>query len=172
MRSRSSRGAGPRLRLALQNPARSRSLPPAARFRRWARAALERDADITLRVVGEREGRRLNRDYRARDYATNVLTFVYAQGAPLSGDIVLCAPVVRREARDRGIAPEAHYAHLTVHGVLHLQGYDHLRRRDAEAMEALESRIVRKLGYADPYGGQGLSDGDQPPPVSRLPLTR
>lgn len=149
MRSRSSRG--PRLRLALQNAARSRSLPSAARFRRWARAALARDADITLRVVGEREGRRLNRDFRGRDHATNVLTFVYAHGAPLAGDIVLCAPVVRREARQRGVAPEAHYAHLTVHGVLHLQGHDHVRRRDAEAMEALESRIVRKLGYADPY---------------------
>ena len=153
MRSRSS--GGPRLRLALQNPARSRSLPPAARFRRWARAALARDADITLRVVGEREGRRLNRDYRGGDYATNVLTFVYGERAPLAGDIVLCAPVVRREARERGIAAEAHYAHLTVHGVLHLQGHDHVRRREAEAMEALESRIVRKLGYADPYAREG-----------------
>ncbi|HEX6827795.1 MAG TPA: rRNA maturation RNase YbeY [Burkholderiales bacterium] len=154
MTSRSSAGA-PRLRLTLQNPARSRSLPPAARFRRWARAALARDAEITLRVVGEREGRRLNHDFRGRDQATNVLSFVYADAAPLSGDIVLCAPVVRREARARGISAEAHYAHLTVHGVLHLQGHDHVRRRDAEAMEALESRIVTKLGYADPYEGDG-----------------
>jgi probable rRNA maturation factor len=154
-RSRSSRGAGPRLRLTLQNAARSRALPAAARFRRWARAALERDAEITLRVVGEREGRRLNRDYRGRDCATNVLSFAYGETRPLAGDVVLCAPVVRREARERGIAPEAHYAHLTVHGVLHLQGYDHVRRRDAAAMEALESRIVRKLGYADPHAGDG-----------------
>ncbi|HSD60539.1 MAG TPA: rRNA maturation RNase YbeY [Burkholderiales bacterium] len=153
MKSRSSRGAGPRLRLALQNPARSRSLPPAARFRRWARAALERDADITLRVVGEPEGRRLNRDFRGSDHATNVLTFVYGERAPLAGDIVLCAPVVRREARSRGIAAEAHYAHLTVHGTLHLQGYDHVRRRETEAMEALESRILLRLGYADPHAG-------------------
>ena len=155
MRSRSSRGAGPRLRLTLQNPARSRSLPPAARFRRWARAALERDADITLRVVGEREGRRLNRDFRGSDHATNVLTFPYRESAPLAGDIVLCAPVVRREARSRGIRAEAHYAHLTVHGTLHLQGHDHRRRREAQAMEALESRILLRLGYADPYGGEG-----------------
>ena len=139
----------------MQNAARSRALPPSARFRRWALAALARDAAITLRVVGEREGRRLNRDYRGRDHATNVLSFVYADTAPLAGDIVLCAPVVRREARERGISAEAHYAHLTVHGVLHLQGYDHVRRRDAEAMEALESSIVTKLGYADPYGGDG-----------------
>lgn len=150
-----SRGAGPRLRLTLQNAARSRTLPPAARFRRWARAALARDAEITLRVVGGPEGRRLNRDYRGRDYATNVLSFVYGEGTPVSGDIVLCAPVVRHEARTRGISAEAHYAHLTVHGVLHLQGYDHVRRRDAEKMEALESRIVMELGYADPYGADG-----------------
>lgn len=150
-----SKGGAPRLRLTLQNVARSRSLPPATRFRRWARAALAWDAEITLRVVGGPEGRRLNRDYRRRDYATNVLSFVYGEPPPVAGDIVLCAPVVRREARSRGISAEAHYAHLTVHGVLHLQGYVHARRRDAEAMEALESRIVMALGYADPYGDDG-----------------
>jgi probable rRNA maturation factor len=150
-----SKRAAPRLRLTLQNAARSRSLPPASRFRRWARAALKRDAEITLRVVGGPEGRRLNRDYRGRDYATNVLSFVYGNGTPLAGDIVLCAPVVQHEARSRGISAEAHYAHLTVHGVLHLQGHDHVRRRDAEVMEALESRIVMALGYDDPYAGDG-----------------
>jgi probable rRNA maturation factor len=153
-KSRSSSTA-PRLRLALQNAARSRALPPAARFRRWARAALERDAEITLRVVGEREGRRLNRDYRGRDRATNVLSFGYGEREPVTGDIVLCAPVVRREARSRGISTEAHYAHLTVHGVLHLQGYDHVRRRDAQRMEALETRILLRLGYSDPYAAMG-----------------
>jgi probable rRNA maturation factor len=149
-----SRGAAPRLRLTLQNAARSRTLPAAARFRRWVRAALERDADITLRVVGGPEGRRLNRDYRGRDHATNVLSFVYGDETFVAGDVVLCAPVVRREARSRGISAEAHYAHLTVHGVLHLQGYDHVRRRDAQVMETLESRIVTALGYADPYEGE------------------
>ncbi len=151
MSARSRRRPGPRLRLTLQNATRSRTVPRVALFRRWARTALERDADITLRVVGEAEGRRLNRDFRGRDYATNVLTFAYEEAEPLTGDIVLCAPVVRRESRENGIAPEAHYAHLTVHGVLHLQGYDHRRPRDAIVMEALESKLLGDLGYADPY---------------------
>ena len=130
------------------------SLPSSARFRRWARAALRRHAHITLRVVGAREARALNKRYRRRDYATNVLTFVYADQRPLAGDIALCAPVVRREARKQGIGLAAHYAHLTVHGVLHLQGYDHARTRDAGRMEKLEARILKKLGYRDPYRGE------------------
>jgi probable rRNA maturation factor len=145
----------PRLRLTLQNATRSRTLPAAARFRRWARAALARDADIALRIVGEAEGRRLNRQFRGKDCATNVLTFVYEDAEPLAGDIALCAPVVRREARGRGISADAHFAHLTVHGVLHLQGYDHVRPRDARAMEGLESRILTGMGYADPYAREG-----------------
>ena len=127
------------------------TLPAAASFRRWARAALKRNAHITLRVVGAREARALNKRYRRRDYATNVLTFVYAGERPLAGDIAICAPVVRREARAQRISAAAHYAHLTVHGVLHLQGYDHLRARDAERMERVEARILKKLGYRDPY---------------------
>jgi len=151
MSARSRGAATPRLRLTLQNATRSRTVPSAARFRRWARAALQRDADITVRVVGEAEGRRLNREYRGKDYATNVLTFVYGEAEPVAGDIVLCAPVVRRESRQNSIAAESHYAHLTVHGVLHLQGYDHVRARDAKVMESRESELLGDLGYADPY---------------------
>ena len=126
-------------------------LPSPARFRRWAQAALRRKASVTLRIVGTREARALNRHYRGRDYATNVLTFVYDEARPLAGDIAICAPVVRREARAQRIDALAHYAHLTVHGMLHLQGYDHVRARDAERMERLEARILARLGFADPY---------------------
>ena len=107
-----------------------------------ARSDRQKRACITLRIVGAREARLLNRHYRGRDYATNVLTFVYSDRRPLAGDIAICAPVVAREARACGISREAHYAHLTVHGVLHLQGYDHERARDAERMERLEVRIL------------------------------
>lgn len=143
--------ARPRLELVVQYATRSTRVPTRAQFRKWAGAALERDAEITLRLVGETEGRTLNRGYRGRNYATNVLTFVYDDLTPLTADIVLCAPVVAKEARAQGIATAAHYAHLTVHGVLHLQGYDHERARDAAAMEARESAILAELGYADPY---------------------
>jgi probable rRNA maturation factor len=115
------------------------------------RLALEHDALLTLRLVGAAEGRRLNRDYRGKDYATNVLTFVYDQAPRLSGDIVLCAPVVAAEARAQRKPLAAHYAHLVVHGVLHLQGYDHERASAARLMEARETEIVTRLGYADPY---------------------
>jgi len=103
-----------------------------------------------LRLVGEREARELNRKYRRRDYATNVLSFIYSE-RPLEGDIAICAPVVAREARDRRLPRDAHYAHLTVHGVLHLQGHDHMRATQAKRMENLETRILARLGYADPY---------------------
>jgi probable rRNA maturation factor len=129
----------------------SRSAPGADEFRAWAGSALERDAQITVRVVGLAEGRALNRTYRGRDYATNVLTFVLNDTPPYAGDLALCAPVVAREARDQGKNLSAHYAHLTVHGVLHLQGYDHETSRAAKIMEALETRILRRLGYPDPY---------------------
>jgi probable rRNA maturation factor len=102
-------------------------------------------------MVGAAEGRRLNRNFRGRDYATNVLTFAYADTQPLSGDIVLCAPVIAQEARAQGKALAAHYAHLVVHGVLHLQGYDHATHAQARAMEARETEIVTRLGYPDPY---------------------
>ena len=146
----------PTLRLSVQYAAKPEEVPTRARFRRWVKAALRQDAEIALRIVDEEEGRALNRDYRGKDYATNVLTFVYDDefpGAerPLAGDIVLCAPVVAREAVQQEKPVEAHYAHLTVHGVLHLQGYDHENDEQARQMEALETRIVTKLGYADPY---------------------
>lgn len=146
----------PKLSLSVQYAVKPKEAPVRARFRRWVTAALRQDAEIALRIVGEEEGRALNRDYRGKDYATNVLTFVYDDdfshaGLPLAGDIVLCAPVVASEAAQQGKPVEAHYAHLTVHGVLHLQGYDHEIDAEAQQMEELESRIVSNLGYADPY---------------------
>ena len=120
-------------------------------MRQWARAALDRDAEVTVRYVAEAEGRRLNRQYRGKDYATNVLTFVYGED-PLAGDVVICAPVVAREAREQGKDVRAHHAHLLVHGLLHLQGLDHERsRREARRMEARERAVLARLGFADPY---------------------
>ncbi|HXC40018.1 MAG TPA: rRNA maturation RNase YbeY [Burkholderiales bacterium] len=121
-------------------------------FRRWARAATARPARVTVRVVNAAEGKKLNQDFRRRDYATNVLTFVYGKdNGVLAGDLVLCAPVVAREAREQGKPVAAHYAHLLVHGMLHLQGYDHEEDGEAERMENRERRILKSLGYADPY---------------------
>ncbi len=137
--------------MTVQIASSAAAIPSRAHFLRWATAALRRKARITLRIVDTREARALNKSYRRRDYATNVLTFVYADQHPLAGDIALCAPVVQREARAQKISVAAHYAHLTVHGVLHLQGYDHIRTSDAERMERLEARILKKLGYDDPY---------------------
>ena len=122
-----------------------------AQLRKWARQALRVDAEITLRIVDEDEGRALNRDYRNRDYATNVLTFALAEEPLLMGDIVVCAPVVAREAAAQHKPLHAHYAHLTVHGVLHLHGYNHETEAEAELMEGLETAIITNLGYADPY---------------------
>jgi probable rRNA maturation factor len=137
--------------VAVQIATRAR-VPPSARLRRWARAALAGAAEVTLRLVGEREGRMLNRLFRDRDYATNVLAFAYdANGAALCGDIVLCAPVIAREAREQGKGMDAHYAHLTVHGILHLRGYRHRTRAETRRMESRERAILRRLGYADPY---------------------
>ena len=145
----------PELALTVQYGTRPAQLPSRAKLRLWARAALERNAAITLRIVGTREARKLNRCFRGRDYATNVLTFIYSDRRPLAGDIAICAPLVSSEARARGISRDAHYAHLTVHGVLHLQGHDHQRVREAECMERLEARILKTLGYADPYQSKG-----------------
>jgi probable rRNA maturation factor len=120
--------------------------------RRWVRAACAIPAEVTVRFVADDEGRSLNRDFRGKDYATNVLSFPYASGATLSGDLVLCLPVLEREAREQGKSAEAHCAHLIVHGMLHLQGHDHeTGRADAERMEALEREILADLGYPDPY---------------------
>ena len=146
--SRGSLRAGPDL--SIQRASRAPHIPSDALLRRWARAALGRPAEVTLRFVAEAEGRRLNREFRGRDYATNVLTFVYG-AKPLAGDIVICAPVVAREAREQGKPVRAHHAHLVVHGLLHLQGYDHERLADAERMEGRERRVLRSLGFADPY---------------------
>ena len=141
----------PRITLAVQFAVKSATLPSRGNLRKWALTALERDAEVTLRLVDEPEGRALNRDYRAKDYATNVLTFVMADDPVLMGDIVLCVPVVEKEAIAQGKLLEAHYAHLVVHGVLHLQGYDHDNDADAAVMEQRETQIVTNLGYADPY---------------------
>ena len=130
-----------------------RPLLPRHRVARWLRAALAAPADLTVRIVGADEGRALNREYRGKDYATNVLTFDYQCAPTVVADIVLCAPVVAREAGEQGIAVEAHYAHLLVHGALHAQGFDHERPAEAKVMEARESAIVVALGFADPYAG-------------------
>ncbi len=135
-----------------------RGLPASSSFRRWAEATLQervRRADLAIRIVGEREGRALNAHYRGKDYATNVLSFPaeLPEGVklPVLGDILMCAPVIAREAREQGKDVLAHYAHLTVHGILHLLGWDHENEREAEAMEALERQILDSLGYEDPY---------------------
>ena len=139
------------LALTLQIATRSRRLPAPARLRRWARAALAQPARVTLRIVGEREGESLNREFRRKPRATNVLTFRYEQGGCLAGDIVLCAPVIAREARAQGKDLPAHYAHLTVHGLLHLQGYGHEHPHQARIMEAREVAILQRLGFRNPY---------------------
>ena len=139
------------LALTVQIATRSRRLPALARLRRWARAALAQPARVTLRIVGEREGESLNREFRREPRATNVLTFCHDQGGCLAGDVVLCAPVIAREARAQGKALDAHYAHLMVHGLLHLQGYDHEHPRAARIMEAREGAILRRLGFRNPY---------------------
>jgi probable rRNA maturation factor len=131
--------------------AKTAGIPQPRELRRWARQALEGDARVTVRIVGAREGRALNRRFRGRDYATNVLTFTYAREPVPTGDIALCAPVIRREARSQAKPLDAHYAHLVVHGMLHLQGHDHRLRREAAAMEARETAILERLGYRDPY---------------------
>jgi probable rRNA maturation factor len=142
----------PELALSLQQPdGRHRTVLTRRRVARWIRAALLVPADITVRIVGEAEGRALNRDYRARDHATNVLTFDYARTPRVQADIVLCAPVVAREAREQRKMLEAHYAHLLVHGTLHSQGWNHERSAEARAMQARETALLVALGYADPY---------------------
>ena len=150
------------LDIAVGYAAPRKGIPAAASFRRWAGAALAgriREADLAIRIVDEAEGRALNRHYRGRDYATNVLSFPaeLPEGLPpgvrmpLLGDLVICAPVVAREAREQGKPVAAHYAHLTVHGVLHLLGWDHEDSREADAMEQLEREILAALGIHDPY---------------------
>ena len=134
--------------MQVQDASRSRNTPSPARLRKWVRASASGPTEVTVRVVGAAEGRRLNLAYRGKDYATNVLTFAYEDGL---GDIVLCHSVIAREAREQGKPLEAHYAHLTVHGMLHLRGYDHERSGEASRMERAEVRILKGLGHPNPY---------------------
>lgn len=147
-----------RLNLSVQFVCAREACPPREDVKRWVRAALDQDvierADITVRFVDADEGQALNLEYRGRDYATNVLSFPYEQGAHLAGDLVVCQPVLVREAAEQGKAFAAHAAHLIVHGTLHLQGWDHeTSDEDADAMEDEERHILAGLGIADPYAG-------------------
>jgi probable rRNA maturation factor len=140
-----------RLALDLQGHDRFDALPSRSTLRRWAQLALDRPGRLTLRFVDAREGRRLNRNFRGRNYATNVLTFGYERAPIVFADIVLCMPVIRREAREQRKTLRAHLAHMLVHGVLHARGHDHLGAREAHRMEALETRILARLRIANPY---------------------
>jgi probable rRNA maturation factor len=149
------RAARPALSLSLQlADARHRALLPRHHVSRWLRAALDAPAELTVRIVGDDEAQALNRDFRAKDYATNVLTFDYAHEPVVVADLVLAAGVVEREAADLGIAVADHYAHLLVHGALHAQGWDHEDDAEAAEMEAHETAILAGLGVADPYAGR------------------
>lgn len=126
-------------------------IPTRSQFRRWIKAALTWDVEIVLRIVDETEARSLNQNFRGKDYATNILTFVYDDAQPLRADIVLCAAVIKKEAKQQHKNLAAHYAHLTVHGVLHLQGWNHANEAEAVQMERLETAVITKLGYGNPY---------------------
>jgi len=142
----------PELNLSLQfaDP-RHRALLPRHKVAKWIRAALELPGEITVRIVGAEEGLRLNKEFRAKDYATNVLTFDYSHEPVVCADLVICAEVVEREALDAKIDIAAHYAHMLVHGTLHAQGYDHEEDDEAACMEARETELMLALGFADPY---------------------
>lgn len=145
-----------RVNLSVQYACNTAQLPLRPQIRAWVRAALGADGgrggQITVRFVDVEEGQTLNRDYRGKDYATNVLSFPYEQEPIVCGDLVLCAPVVAREANEQGKLLEAHYAHLIIHGLLHLQGYDHdAGQKEARRMEDHERVILASLAYADPY---------------------
>lgn len=142
----------PELSLSLQfaDP-RHRALLPRHKVQRIIRAALELPGEIAVRIVDAEEGRALNRDYRGKDYATNVLTFDYSHEPVVGADLVICAEVVEKEAVEMGIPVLDHYAHMLVHGTLHAQGYDHEEDDEAECMEARETELMLALGFADPY---------------------
>ena len=147
----------PELTLSLQfgkfkDVDKHRAALPRHKVARWIRNTLEVDGEITVRIVDAEEGQTLNREYRKKDYATNVLTFDYTQEPVVTADLVLCAPVVEQEAREQGKTLQAHYAHLLVHGTLHAQGWDHeTNRADAETMEAYEIQILARLNLPNPY---------------------
>lgn len=144
-----------RLNLSVQYVCHNEGVPSRPSLRSWARAALVGGGQVTLRFVSSEEGRQLNADYRQKDYATNVLSFEYEQEPLVFGDLVICPDVVEREAAEQGKTLEAHYAHLIVHGMLHLQGFDHeLGDAEARLMESKEKEILAALGYADPYGDE------------------
>lgn len=147
------------IELDLQLATQASDLPAEAQLRRWVELALRQrtaDSELTIRLVDAEEGQELNRTYRHKDYATNVLSFPAEVpdgllDIPLLGDLVICVPVVEREAREQNKALEAHWAHLVIHGCLHLLGYDHIDDEEAEEMEGLERQLLAELGYPDPY---------------------
>ena len=146
----------PDLTLSLQfsnvaKPEKHRAALPRHMVKKWIRHALQSDAEITVRIVDAEEGQTLNREYRKKDYATNVLTFDYTQEPIVSADLVLCAPVVAAEAKEQKKTLQAHYAHLIVHGTLHAQGWDHDLDEDAQVMELRETEIMARLGFKNPY---------------------
>ncbi|PTR26293.1 putative rRNA maturation factor [Luteibacter sp. OK325] len=149
-----------KLDVAVGYAAPRKGVPASASFRRWIEAALKgakrrKASEVSIRIVDAEEGQALNLQYRGRDYATNVLSFPVelppGLDLPLIGDLVICAPVVAREAAEQGKKPADHWAHLTIHGTLHLLGYDHIDEAEAEAMEALETKVLAGLGISDPY---------------------
>jgi probable rRNA maturation factor len=152
----------PTLGLSLQfaDPSHREQLPR-HKVARWIRAALEAPAELTVRIVDAEEGRRLNSEYRQKDYATNVLTFDYAHEPVVAADLVLCAPVVAREAAELGLPVADHYAHLLVHGALHAQGFDHEDDEEAAAMEGRETELLKALGLHDPYAAVDETAGPQ-----------
>ena len=148
----------PTLSLSLQfADKRHRDTLPRHKVARWVKAALDTDAEIAVRIVDAEEGQALNKDFRKKNYATNVLTFDYAQEPVVMADLIICAPVIEQEAAEQGKTLEAHYAHMLVHGTLHAQGWDHMKKKEAEAMEAREREILAALGFADPYEDQAAS---------------
>ena len=163
----------PELSLSLQfaDPRHKAELPR-HKVIRWMRAALELPGEMTVRIVDAEEGRSLNNEYRAKDYATNVLTFDYAHEPVVAADLVICAEVVEREAKEMGLDLAAHYAHMLVHGTLHAQGYDHEEDDEAEFMEARETEIMLELGFADPYAKATTKAKAKATPVAKKSSAR
>ena len=141
----------PNLNLCVQYASDENQLPSRNQFRKWVKAALRVDTEATIRIVDTEEARVLNNTYRGKDYATNVLTFPLTEEPHLIGDVIICAPVVIEEANAQKKSIEAHFAHLTVHGILHLHGYDHETDAQAALMESIETTTLIKLGYQNPY---------------------
>ena len=141
----------PRLKLTVQVASLESDIPASKQIKKWVNAAIRVETEVTIRFVDEEEGRMLNSAYRGKDYATNVLTFPLSEEPHLMGDIIICTPVVAQEAKAQSKSLEEHYAHLTVHGVLHLHGYDHETEEQAALMESIEVTTLQNLGYANPY---------------------